>query len=260
MTDVTVPCPHQLPVGGRLEHFTEAWTSLPGATQWHKQAMQGIPLAFQDDQRPPENRPYDSAARLPPRSAELEACSATLQHYLEAAAVEELPADTEGGLWSTFFPVAKKNTTKMRGCLDLRPLNRHLRYEHFKMEGLHTVRDLLRRRDYMAKVDLSDYFFHLPIKPEDRQYFRFMWQGKKYQCTAMPFGLAPAPRLATKILQPVVRHLRSMGVRLVVYIDDILVLARSQDECLRHTQLLVDTLHHFGFGVHPDKIHAVSTR
>ena len=260
VTDVSVPSPHKLPVGGRLEHFTEAWTSLPGATQWHKQAMQGIPLAFQDDQRPPENRPYDSAARLPPRSAELEACSATLQHYLEAAAVEELPADTEGGLWSTFFPVAKKNTTKMRGCLDLRPLNRHLRYEHFKMEGLHTVRDLLRRRDYMAKVDLSDYFFHLPIKPEDRQYFRFMWQGKKYQCTAMPFGLAPAPRLATKILQPVVRHLRSMGVRLVVYIDDILVLARSQDECLRHTQLLVDTLHHFGFGVHPDKIQAVPTR
>ena len=112
----------------------------------------------------------------------------------------------------------------------------------------------------MAKVDLLDYFFHLPIKPEDRQYFRFMRQGKKYQCTAMPFGLAPAPRLATKILQPVVRHLRSMGVRVVVYIDDILVLARNQEECHRHTQLLVDTLHHFGFGVHPDKIQAVPTR
>ena len=222
--------------------------------------MQGIPLDFQDDQKPPENRPYDSAARLSPRSPELEACTATLQHYLESAAVEELPADTEGGLWSTFFPVAKKNTAKVRGCLDLRPLNRHLRCEHFKMEGLHTVRDLLRRRDFMTKVDMSDYFFHLPIKPEDRQYFRFMWQGKKYQCTAMPFGLAPAPRLATKILQPVVRHLRSMGVRVVVYIDDLLILARSQEESLRHTQLLVDTLHHFGFSVHPDKIQAVPTR
>ena len=64
----------------------------------------------------------------------------------------------------------------------------------------------------------------------------------------MPFGLAPAPRLATKIPEPIVQHLRSMGVRFGVYIDDILVLARSQDECLRHTQLLVDTLHHFGFG------------
>ena len=51
-----------------------------------------------------------------------------------------------------------------------------------------------------------------------------------------------------------------MGVRLVVYIDGILVLARSQEESLRHTQLLIDTLHHFGFGVHPDKIQAVPTR
>ena len=258
--DVSVPPPHDIPVGGRLEHFQKRWTSLPGATQWHMKAMQGIPLDFLDGQKPQPNRPYDSAARLQPRSSELEACSATLQHQLECGAVEELPAHTTGGLWSTFFPVAKKNTTKVRGCLDLRPLNRHLRYEHFKMEGLHTVRDLLRRRDFMAKVDLSDYFFHLPIPLEHREYFRFMWQGKKYQCTAMPFGLAPAPRLATKILQPVIRHLRSMGVRLVVYIDDVLVLARSQEECLRHTQLLVDTLHHFGFGVHPDKIQAVPTR
>ena len=116
--------------------------------------MQGIPLDFQDGQTPPENRPYDSAARLPPRSPELEACTATLEHYLECAAVEELPDDTQDGLWSTFFPVEKKNTTKVRGCLDLRPLNRHLRYEHFKMEGLHTVRDLLRRRDFMTKVDM----------------------------------------------------------------------------------------------------------
>ena len=49
----------------------------------------------------------------------------------------------------------------------------------------------------MAKVDLSDYLFFLSIKPEDRQYFGCMWQAKKYPCKVTPFGLAPAPRLAT---------------------------------------------------------------
>ena len=29
---------------------------------------------------------------------------------------------------------------------------------------------------------------------------------------------------------------------------------------VRHTQLLVETLHHFGFSVHPDKIQAIPTR
>ena len=32
-----------------------------------------------------------------------------LQHYLESAVVEEFTPDNEGGLWSTFFPIAKKN-------------------------------------------------------------------------------------------------------------------------------------------------------
>ena len=91
VSQVSAPPLFDSPVGGRLEQFTEAWTSLAGATQWHQNTMQGIPLDFQDDQKPPENRPYDSAARLSPRSPELEACTATLQHYLESAAVEELP-------------------------------------------------------------------------------------------------------------------------------------------------------------------------
>ena len=56
----------------------------------------------------------------------------------------------------------------------------------------------------MTKVDMSDYFFHYMIAPKDRKYFRFMFLGQKFQFTAMPFGLASAPRLATKMLQPVI--------------------------------------------------------
>ena len=259
LTQVKVPAPHPEPVGGRLISFQKRWTSLPGSA-WHQRTLQGIPLNFIDGTRPLDNTPFDSATRLQPGSPELEACRKTLQHYIDIGAVEELSSETKDGLWSSFFPVAKKNTNKMRGCLDLRKLNAHLEYEHFKMEGLHTVRDLLRRRDYMTKVDMSDYFFHYVIAPKDRRYFRFMFLGQKFQFTAMPFGLASAPRLATKMLQPVIRHLRQLGLRLVVYIDDVLVLSRSYEESLRHTQLLVETLHHFGFSVHPDKIQAIPTR
>ena len=210
LTQVKVPAPHPEPVGGRLKSFQKRWTSLPGSA-WHQRTLQGIPLNFIDGTRPLDNTPFDSATRLQPGSPELEACRKTLQHYIDIGAVEELSSETKDGLWSSFFPVAKKNTNKMRGCLDLRKLNAHLEYEHFKMEGLHTVRDLLRRRDYMTKVDMSDYFFHYVIAPKDRRYFRFMFLGQKFQFTAMPFGLASAPRLATKMLQLVIRHLRQRG-------------------------------------------------
>ena len=56
----------------------------------------------------------------------------------------------------------------MRGCIDLNTINPYLQYEHFKMEGLHTIQAQLRRRDHMWKIDMSDFYMHLLIAEEDR--------------------------------------------------------------------------------------------
>ena len=66
--------------------------------------------------------------------------------------------------------------------------------------------------------------------------------------------LAPAPRIAKKTLTPVIRHLRGLGLRVAVYLNDILCLSRSRHESILHTHILVDTLHHFGFGTQPEEI------
>ena len=76
----------------------------------------------------------------------------------------------------------------------------------------------------------------------------------------MPFGLAPAPRLGTKLLAPVIRHLRRLGLRVSVYIDDIICLARSITRSIAHTQVAVDTLHYLGFSVHPEKCNLIPLR
>ena len=73
----------------------------------------------------------------------------------------------------------------------------------------------------------------------------------------MPFGLAPAPRLATKMMAPVIRYLRAHGLRLAIYIDDLILLVRSYEESIEQTQLLVDTLHKLGFGIHPNKCQVI---
>ena len=62
---------------------------------------------------------------------------------------------------------------------------------------------------------------HLSIAEHDRKFFRLMFTGIEYECVGMPFGLAPAPRIATKFLQPAIKYFRRRGVRFVVDIDDI---------------------------------------
>ena len=78
------------------------------------------------------------------------------------------------------------------------------------MEGTHTVAQLLRRKDYLTKLDMSDFYMHISVSQADRKYPRLMFEGVKYECAAMPFGLAPAPRIATKFLLPAIKYLRRL--------------------------------------------------
>ena len=64
-------------------------------------------------------------------------------------------------------------------CRSRRFLNRHVKSEHFKMEGLHTVKALTKRDDFMAKVDLKDAFFIILIAPQFRRFF-FTLKEKTY--------------------------------------------------------------------------------
>jgi hypothetical protein len=63
----------------------------------------------------------------------------------------------------------------------------------------------------MASVDLRDAYYSIPVATEDRKYLMFEWQGSYFQFTCLPNGLSCAPRLFTKILQPVYTHLRMLG-------------------------------------------------
>ena len=85
-----------------------------------------------------------------------------------------------------------------------------------------------------------------PIAEADSKLSRFMFNGIRYESLGMPFGLAPAPRIATKFRQPVIRYLRHGGVGCTVYIRDIIIPIRSQEKSLKHTQLAVDVLHSLG--------------
>ena len=81
----------------------------------------------------------------------------------------------------------------------------------------------------MAKVDLKDANFMVPIHERDRAFLKFCFREQTFQFKCLLFGLACAPWVFTKTLKPIVAQLRQLGVRLIVYIDDILILAESRE-------------------------------
>ncbi len=174
-----------------------------------------------------------------------------LTELLQKGAVAQIE-QARGGFYSTLFLVPEKDG-RQRPVINLKALNKYTHTYHFKMEGLQTLKDLIKPGDWLAKVDLKDAYFAIPIDPSHRKYLRFVVDNQTYQFNCLPFGLAAAPWVFTKTLKPVAATLRQMGVRLVCYIDDILLLAETQtvaEEQVKGLQYLLECL---GFIVHPDK-------
>ena len=76
----------------------------------------------------------------------------------------------------------------------------------------------------MCKLDLKDAYCSVPLHRRPQKFIRFQFQGRTYQFTCLPFGLTSAPRIFTKILKPVTGILRKMGIRIIVYLDDMLIM------------------------------------
>ena len=50
--------------------------------------------------------------------------------------------------------------------INLRALNTFIQEEHFKMENLHMIKELVRPQEWLVKVDLKDAYFLVPIHPD----------------------------------------------------------------------------------------------
>ena len=121
------------------------------------------------------------------------------------------------------------------------------------MEEISTLRDLLRPGDWFVKVDLKDAYLTAPIDSSHQQYLRFMLDRESYQFTCLPFGLSCAPHTFTKVMKPVMILLRLWGARIIVYINDMLILAETSEQASKHLETLLWTLQSLEFIINQEK-------
>ena len=105
----------------------------------------------------------------------------------------------------------------------------------------------------MMKLDFKDAFYAIPIHPSHRKYLRFVYQNSVYEFQCLPFGLSAALRAFTKTLKPVLAVLRSLGIRIVIYIDDMLLLHQQSKVLQRMFAQVIAFLEKLGFLVKIEK-------
>ncbi|KAN0045076.1 hypothetical protein ACTA71_006604 [Dictyostelium dimigraforme] len=155
--------------------------------------------------------------------------------------------------YSNVFTVPKPGTTLLRPVLDLKRLNSYIVNQSFKMEGIKNLPSMLKKGYYMVKLDIKKAYLHVLVDPQFRDLFRFVWKGVHYRWKTMPFGLSTAPRIFTMLLRPVLRMLRDTNVSVIAYLDDLLIVAPTKEECLTNLKKTMDLLLKLGFKLNLEK-------
>ncbi|VDI11603.1 Hypothetical predicted protein [Mytilus galloprovincialis] len=233
-------------VAGKISQYSETWKTITSDRNLLNIVCQGYHLEF-------ECEPCGKCSRKEIKFNESEqiVIDNLLTKFLHKKVIEPV-IHQYGEVLSSIF-IRPKADGSFRLILNLSNLNEHLEYKHFKMETFKSALELVKNKNFFAKLDIKDAYYSLGIKKEDRKFLRFTWKGQLYQFTAMPNGLSPAPRIFTKLLKPVLSSLRKEGYVNCAYIDDILLVGDTYEECLNNVQETMKLFDSLGFTIHKEK-------
>ena len=82
----------------------------------------------------------------------------------------------------------EKRDGYFRVILNLKQLNKHIEYEHFKMESLQSFLNIMRPNCRVARVNLKGAFYTVSIHLDPQKFLKFKWQEHCFAFKGIPSG------------------------------------------------------------------------
>ena len=233
------------PIGGRIALFVTNWHRI-SQDPWVRETVTGHRLELATT--PIQGKIPEGVHMDPEKVCRL---SKEVEDLAGKGAITPC-GDNRDGFFSQLFLVPKSDGS-WRPVINLKRFNQFVLSQHFKMESVRTVKAIIQKGDWLVKLDLKDAYLSVPIHKDHQKYLRFRWENRAWQFRALPFGLSSAPQTFTKLLKPVVSTLRRLGIRLILYLDDMLIMAQCRDEMRTHLATAMELLCALGFIINMKK-------
>ena len=233
------------------------WTDVLKCGDWHKNILrEGLRLDFIDGILPSS---YDEKNNLSARREPAFLCdsldsmtsSGILNHVLiKPTCVNPLTVASRE---------LDTGTKKLRLCWDgSRKINPMLKKMSVKLTHFPKAAEILYQGDYQVSLDLKSFYYHLMIYPPHQTFLGIaanMPDGSRrfYQYTVLPFGLAPAAAIMTRIVKPILAYLASLGIRASIYLDDLKINAATKSLAWEHYQITRSVFRRAGFVISVEK-------
>src|SRR3989337_1601971 len=135
--------------------------------------------------------------------------------------------------------VEKKDVT-LRMCVDYRSLNEVTIKNKYPLPMINDLFDQLEGATVFSKIDLRSGYYQLKIREQDIPKTAFTIRYGLYEYTVMSFGMTNAPAYFMSMMNKVFMEFLDKFV--VVFIDDILVYSKNEEEHKEHLRLVLEKL------------------
>jgi hypothetical protein len=144
------------------------------------------------------------------------------------------PSSSSWGAPTLF--VHKKDGSR-RMCVDYRSLNDVTIKNKYPLPRIEDLFDQMRGVKVFSNIDLRSGYHQLKIRLEDISKTAFTSRYGLYEFTVMSFGLTNAPAYFLYLMNKV--FMEYLDKFVVVFIDDILVFSRNEEEHEEHLRLVL---------------------
>ena len=142
--------------------------------------------------------------------------------------------------WGAPVLFVKKKDGTLRMCIDYRQINKVTVKNKYPLPRIEDLFDQLKGAGIFSKIDLRSGYYQLRVKDVDVPKTAFRTRYGHYEFLVMPFGLTNAPAAFMDLMNKVFRPY--LDQFFVVFIDDILVYSRDEQEHEQHLKIVLQTL------------------
>ena len=150
----------------------------------------------------------------------------------------------ENQFLSNLFLVPKKDGGN-RPVINLKALNSFIHYSHFKI--LFSVKRSSKRERFYVQGGPERCLLLHSFAQESSKISSISMEVKHYEFLYLCFGLGPAPRIFTKLLKIRIAVLRWIQIRIIIYLEDMLLMSQTINGLEIARDTLIFLLQSLGF-------------
>jgi hypothetical protein len=142
--------------------------------------------------------------------------------------------------WGSHVLFVDKRDGTIRLCVDYHKLNEVTIKNKYPLPKIEDLFDQLNGAKVFSKIDLCTGYHQLKVRESNIPKTAFTTRYGLFEYTVMSFGLTNAPAYFMNLMNKV--FMKFLNKFVVVFIDDILVYSKTEEEHAEHLRLVLGTL------------------